>query len=113
VGHRNRGEISRVLIGSFYQRGHRIGSFLSGLFRKIPYLNEDTHTVGKEALRTGINIIEDVENNKPLKVAVKSQFAESRGTQKRKPKEKISSLMKGSGYKISAKSATLQFLPSD
>ena len=54
-------------------------------------------------------MIEDVENNKPLKEAVKSRLAESRGNLKRKAKEKISSLMRGSGYKISTKSAALQF----
>jgi len=47
------------------------------------------------------NVIEDVENNKPLKEAIKSQLAESRGNLKRKAKEKISSLMGGSGYEIS------------
>ena len=54
-------------------------------------------------------MIEDVENNKPLKEAVKSRLAESKGNLKRKAKEKISSLMRGSGYKISTKSAALQF----
>ena len=36
----------------------------------------------------GINIIEDVENNKPLKEAVKSRLAELRGNLKRKAKKK-------------------------
>jgi len=50
-------------VGSLYQRG--IGSFLGGLFRKIlPYLNKGARTVGREVLRAGINVIEDVENNK-------------------------------------------------
>jgi len=60
----SRGGISRIFIGSLYH-GHGIGSFLSVLFRKIPYLNKGARTVGKEALRAGINVIEDVENNKP------------------------------------------------
>ena len=55
-----------VFIGSPYQRGHGIGSFLGGLFRKIlPFLNKGARAVEKEALRAGINMIEDVENNKP------------------------------------------------
>jgi len=41
-------------------------------------------------------VIEDVENNKPLKEAVKNQLAESRSNLKRKAKEKINSLMKRS-----------------
>jgi len=60
------GRIPRVCIGSPYQRGR--GSFLGGLFRKIlSYLNKGARAVGKEALCAGINIIEDVENNKLLK----------------------------------------------
>jgi len=63
-----------------------IESFLGELFRKILfYLNKGARTVSKEA---GINVIEDVENNKPLKEAVKSQLAESRSNLKRKAKEK-------------------------
>jgi len=54
--------------------------------------------VGKEDLRAGVNVIEDVENDTPFKIAVKHRFEESRDKLKRKAKEKISSLMKGSGY---------------
>ena len=109
----SRGGIPRVFVGSPYQRGHGIGSFLGGLFRGfrkiLSFLNRGARAVGKEALRAGINVIDDVENNKPLKEAIKSRLVESRGNLKRKAKEKISSLMRGSGYKISTKSAALQF----
>jgi len=85
--------------------GHR--SFFCGLFRKIlSYLN-------KEALCAGINVIEDIENNKSLKEAVKSRLAKSQGNLKRKAKAKISSLMRGAGYKIFAKSTALQFPSGD
>lgn len=104
------GGIPRVFVGAPYQRGHGIGSFLGGLFRKVlPYLTKGMRAVGKEALRTGINVIEDVENNTPLKVALRNRFEESRGNLKRKAEEKISSLMKGSGYKLSAKTSQPQF----
>jgi len=64
----SRGGIPRVFVGSPYQRGHGIGSFLDRLFKKIlPFLNKGARAIGKEALRAGINVIEDVENNKPLK----------------------------------------------
>ena len=84
----SRGGIPRVFVGSPYQRGHGIGSFLGGLFRKIlPFLNKGARAVGKEALRAGINVIEDVENNKPLKEAVKS--SRNRGViWREKPKKK-------------------------
>jgi len=58
-----------------------------GLFKEIlPYLNKGT--IGKEVLCAGINVIEDIENNKPLKEAVKNRLAESRGNLSRKAKEK-------------------------
>jgi len=61
TGKRRRNSV--FFVGSLYQRG--IGSFLGGLFRKIlPYLNKGARTVGREVLRAGINVIEDVENNK-------------------------------------------------
>jgi len=98
-----RGGIPHVFVGSPYQRGHGIRSFLGGLFRGfrkiLPFLNKGACAVGKEALRAGINVIEDVENNKSLKEAVKSRLAESRGNLKRKAKEKMNSLMRESGYK--------------
>lgn len=104
------GGIPRVFVGSPYQRGHGIGSFLGGLFRRVlPYLTNGIKAVGKEALRAGINIIDDTENNTPLNVAVKQRFEESRDNLKRKAKEKISSLMKGSGYKSAAKMHVAQF----
>ena len=41
--------ISRVFVGSPYQRGHGIGSFLGGLFRKIlPFLNKGARAVEKK-----------------------------------------------------------------
>lgn len=104
------GGIPRVFIGSPYQRGHGIGSFLGGLFRKIlPYLSRGARVVGKEALRAGLNVIEDVENNTPMKEALKTRLKESGGNLKRKAEEKINSLMTGSGYKVSAKIPALQF----
>src|SRR5436190_5371474 len=87
------GGISRVFAGSSYQRGHGIDSFLEGLFRRIlPYLYKGARAVGKEALRAGANIIEDVGNNTPLKLTVETRFKESRNNLKRKAKEKISDL---------------------
>ena len=106
----SRDRIPHVFVDSPYQHGHEIGSFLRRLFRKIlSFLNKGASGVGKEALRAGINVIEDVENNKLLKKAVKSRLVESRSNLKRKATEKISSLMRRSGYKIFAKSAALQF----
>lgn len=104
------GGIPRVFVGSPYQRGHGIGSFLGGLFRRVlPYLARGARAVGKEALRAGANVIEDLENNTPFSVSVKNRFKESRDKLKRKAEEKISSLMQGSGYKWDPKMRATQF----
>ena len=94
------GGISQIYVGSPYQRGHGIGSFLGGLFRRVlPFLARGARAVGKEALRAGINVMDDVEHNMPLKRSVKSRFEESGGNLKRKAMEKVQNLMNGSGYK--------------
>ena len=99
-----------VFAGSRYQRGHGIGKFLGGLFRRaLPYLARGAREIGKEALRAGAHIIGDVGNNTPLKEAIKNRFAESRSNLKRKAVEKISSLMRGGGYKSDAKRVASQF----
>ncbi len=91
----------RVYVGSPYQRGHGIGAFLGGLFRRIlPFLGSAARAVGKEALNAGINVVGDVvTNGKPLKVALEDRLAESGLKLKRKAQEKIGSMMRGSGYK--------------
>jgi hypothetical protein len=45
----------------FLQRGHGLGSFLSGLFRTLrPILWSGVKSLGREALRTGGNILSDI-----------------------------------------------------
>ena len=48
----------------FVQRGHGIGSFLSGLFRFVkPILWSGAKVVGRETLRTGGKILQDIADN--------------------------------------------------
>jgi len=83
------GRIPRVFVESPYQRGHGIGSFLGGLFRRVlPYLSKAVRAVEKEALRAGVNVIGDGENNTPFKKSVKHRSEEPRDKPKRKVKEK-------------------------
>ena len=99
-----------VFARSHYQRGHGIGKFLGGLFRRaLSYLARGAREIGKEALHAGVHIIDDVRNNTPLKEAIRNRFAESRSNLKRKAREKISSLMRGGGYKTDAKRPISQF----
>lgn len=91
----------RVYVGSPYQRGHGIGAFLGGLFRRIlPFFGSAARTVGKEALHAGLNVMGDVVSNKvPFKVALENRLSESGLKLKRKAAEKIGTMMQGSGYK--------------
>lgn len=102
--------IPHVFVGSQYQRGHGIGSFLGGLFRRVlPYLIKGARAVGKEALRAGVNVFNDVANDTPLKSAVRTRLRESHGNLKKQAAESVSKLMNGSGYKVSAKIKKAQF----
>lgn len=94
--------IPGVFVGAPYQRGHGIGSFLGGLFRSVlPLLRQGAKAIGKEALRTGLHVIEDVSgNNKPFRDSVRRRIAESGENLKRKANEKLELLMNGSGYKM-------------
>ena len=94
--------INRVYIGTPYQRGSGIGSFLGGLFRSIlPIFTRGAKAVGKEAWRTGINVLSDVAlNNAPVKESLRTHARESVGNLKRKAEDQLDKyLMEGSGYK--------------
>ena len=91
--------INRVYVGSAYQRGHGIGKFLGGLFRKaIPLLSRGSKALGREALRTGLNVLTDVAHAVPLKESVRKRVKESGGNLKRKVEEKFDAYMEGDGY---------------
>ena len=85
-----------VYHGSQMQRGHGLGSVLSGLFRNVwPLIRNDLRSLGKQALKTGVNVANDVvagssfkdsaRNRVPegIKTFVSSQFGQS-GSGKRK-----------------------------
>lgn len=101
TGRRGYGGISHVYIGTPNQRGHGIGSFLGGLFRRaLPFLKIGAKALGKEALRTGVKVAGDmIEKNMSLKDSVHTRVREAGGNLKRKASEKLDTLMHGSGYK--------------
>lgn len=106
------GRVNNVFVGSPYQRGHGIGSFLGGLFRSVlPLLKRGAKAIGKEALRTGLHVIEDVSGNHvPFKDSLRKRVAESGENLKRKADEKIALLMNGSGYNSAIAGRTMQSL---
>lgn len=84
------GRIGNVFVGAPYQRGHGIGRFLGGLFRSVlPLLTKGAKSVGKEALRAGLHIIEDVSGNHiPFKESLRRRAKESGENLKKRPMKK-------------------------
>ena len=95
------GRIARVYTGTPHQRGHGIGSFLGGLYRTVlPLFKSGLKAIGKESLRSGFNVLDDVTNNNMnFREAFKKRSGESLANLKRKAEEKIDRVMSGSGYK--------------
>ena len=73
------GGVRNVFSGSAYQRGRAVEAWLGELFRKmLPYISSGVKAVGKEILRAGINVLNDVTNNGAnFKEAVKLRAKES------------------------------------
>lgn len=57
------------------QRGYGLGGLLGGLFRRaMPFLKKGAALVGKQALRTGMNIADDVMSGQNIKTAAKRRL---------------------------------------
>jgi len=79
------GEIP-VFRGAKHQRGHGLGSIISGLFRRvvlpllknegktlIPFLKNNKKTLIKNALKTGMEVADDVLEGKSMKESAKKR----------------------------------------
>ena len=63
-----------VFAGRRYQRGHGLGSIFGGLFKAaMPLLKKGAKTLGREALKTGLNIVGYVEQGRNIEKAAKSR----------------------------------------
>ena len=78
--------VKNVYEGSAYQRGSGIGTFLGSIFRNIvPYIVKGAKAVGKETIRTGLNVLDDVANNNVnLKESLNTRIRESGKNLKKK-----------------------------
>ena len=66
--------IRNVFVGSRFQRGSGIGSYLGGLFRKaLPYLGKGLRAIGREFLSGGIGVLNDLDDKVNLKESVKNR----------------------------------------
>lgn len=64
-----------VFQGSRGQRGHGLGSMLSGLFRSaVPMIKRGLATFGKHALKTGLEIAGDVAEGKSFKDSARERI---------------------------------------
>ena len=64
-----------VFEGSRGQRGHGLGSMLSGLFRSaVPMLKRGLATFGKHALKTGLEIAGDASEGKSFKDSARDRI---------------------------------------
>jgi hypothetical protein len=60
-----------VFVGRRYQRGHVLGSIFGGLFKAaMPLLEKGAKTLGREALKTGLNIAGGVVQGRNCKSAI-------------------------------------------
>ena len=101
IGGGGGGGVRGVFTSSAFQRGRGVGSWLGGLFRCIlPYVTSGAKVFGKETLHARMKVIDDVANNGVnFKDAIKLRAGESGQQLKKKAAEKITEIMKGSGYK--------------
>jgi len=67
-----------VFIGSRQQRGHGLGSVLGGIFRRfiIPFFKSHGKSLATDALKTGVNVAEEVLDGRTLKESVKKRVPE-------------------------------------
>jgi len=67
-----------VFVGSRHQRGHGLGSVLEGIFHRfvIPLFKTHGKALARDALRTGVNVVEDVLDGRTLKESVKRRVPE-------------------------------------
>lgn len=63
-----------VFRGSRAQKGHGLGNVLGGLFRSaMPLLKKGVKSLGKEALRTGVEIAGDVLDGRSIRDSAKTR----------------------------------------
>ena len=66
--------------GARFQRGYGLGSIFRGLFRwAMPHLQQGAKVIGKKALQTGVNVVQDVLDGDNVKTAVHKRTKQALG----------------------------------
>jgi len=65
-----------VFVGARFQRGHGLGSILSGLFRRVlPFFRNNAKNFATNLLQTGAEVVGDVfDNNKKISESLKERL---------------------------------------
>jgi hypothetical protein len=65
-----------VYVGARFQRGHGLGSILSGLFRRVlPFFRNNAKNFATNLLQTGAEVVGDVfDNNKKISESLKERL---------------------------------------
>ena len=98
--------------GARFQHGYGLGSIFRGLFRwAMPHLQQGAKVIGKKALQTGVNVVQDVldgEKQKNRKTAVHKRTKQAlnlpsqNSLQTQSEADKKAIKRKGQGTKISS-----------
>ncbi|KAG8235575.1 hypothetical protein J437_LFUL013125 [Ladona fulva] len=93
--------VGSVYRGVSYQKGNGIGSFLGGLFRSVlPLFKSGAKALGRQAIRTGMDVIGDLTTGQePVKAVLRRRFEEAGENLKTKAVNKIARLS-GDGYTL-------------
>ena len=92
--------------GTTLQRGYGIGGFFAKLFRRaLPFLISGAKTVGKEALRTGTMVANDVLSGENFKSSFETRAKETGKKLARKAVEKADEMIGRGKLKRKRKSA--------
>ncbi|CAH3033852.1 unnamed protein product, partial [Porites lobata] len=66
--------------GARFQHGYGLGSIFRGLFRwAMPHLQQGAKVIGKKALQTGVNVVQDVLDGDNIKTAVHKRTKQALG----------------------------------
>jgi len=67
-----------IFVGARHQRGHSLGSMLSGLFRRIilPFFKANGRMMATKAIMTGLRVADDVAQGESFKESAKRRIPE-------------------------------------
>jgi hypothetical protein len=92
--------------GTRSQKGGGLGSFLSGIFKKVfPYLKQGAKALGSELLDTGTNLLRSKLNNEDMKESIEKHLGSAGRNLGAKAASSVQSML-GMGYKKRRSSST-------